>query len=187
MYSGLGIPVDVATTSDEIGRGGRLLLPGVGAFDAAISRLSDSGMLDAVSEAVLQRQRPILGVCVGMQILADSSEEGELPGLGWIPGRVERLLDRDGGPVRRLPHMGWNEVRAQSDSPLFRELGSGLFYFLHSFHFAPTPPGAYAIAASDYFGEFVSAVGRDHVFGVQFHPEKSHRWGALLLRNFAEL
>jgi glutamine amidotransferase len=187
MYSGLGIPVDVATTANEIERGGRLLLPGVGAFDAAMSRLSDSGMLEAVSEAVLQHQRPVLGVCVGMQILADSSAEGQLRGLGWIPGRVERLLDRDKGPVRRLPHMGWNEVRATSASPLLRDLGSGLFYFLHSYHFVPTPPGAYAIAESDYYGKFVSAVGREHVFGVQFHPEKSHRWGALLLRNFAEL
>lgn len=165
----------------------KLILPGVGAFDAVMGQLEDSGLLDALNRAVQVQRVPVMGICVGMQILADESEEGQRKGLGWVPGRVTRL---DVSALTRppfLPHMGWNAIRAPADSPLFKSVDQDFgFYFLHSYRFECSHPED-ELAVADYGGDFSVAVGRDNVFGVQFHPEKSHRNGVTLISNFARL
>ncbi|WGM37252.1 imidazole glycerol phosphate synthase subunit HisH [Caulobacter sp. NIBR1757] len=169
---------------DAVAKADRIVLPGVGAFAACMGNLSArDGLIDALNTAV-QRGAPFLGVCVGMQLLADSGLEfGTTPGLGWIPGQVRRLEPRD--PAAKVPHMGWNTVRPAS--PLFAGLGfAPHMYFTHSFVFDPADPGDIA-ATCDHGGPFVAAVARDNVMGVQFHPEKSQAAGQRLLANFLEL
>lgn len=180
IYRRLGVDVRRLTDPDELASADRLILPGVGAFDWAMARLGESGLREALDEAVLGRSVPVLGVCVGMQMMLESSEEGLLPGLGWIPGHVARL---DAGQGLPLPHMGWNDPRL-ADDPLFAGLDAPRFYFLHSFGAIPEAPHS-SIAEADYGGRFCCAVRRDHIAGVQFHPEKSHHWGVRLLANFA--
>jgi imidazole glycerol-phosphate synthase subunit HisH len=164
-----------------------VILPGVGAFDHAMERLEQSGMRPALDELVLGRRTPVLGVCVGMQMLAQGSDEGSRRGLGWIDGHVRAF--RSWEPARQLPvpHMGWNDVRPSAATGLFRELDADArFYFLHSFFFECARQDD-VLARSPYGADFSSAVGHDNVYGVQFHPEKSHHFGTRLLRNFAEL
>jgi glutamine amidotransferase len=160
----------------------RLILPGVGAFDWAMRRLNGSGMRDSLDEAVLHHKTPVLGVCVGMQIMADRSDEGLEPGLGWIKGEVRALatLIDDSLP---MPHMGWNEVVPVCADCILQGIEAPQFYFLHSFCMVPANQ-ANCLATSNYGGRFVSAVRNGNVFGTQFHPEKSHDWGTSLLRNF---
>ena len=169
---------------DAVSKADRIVLPGVGAFAACMGNLAArDGLIDALNIAV-KRGAPFLGVCVGMQLLADSGLEfGTTPGLGWIPGQVRRLEPRD--PAAKVPHMGWNTVRPAS--PLFAGLGfAPHMYFTHSFVFDPADPGDIA-ATCDHGGPFVAAVARDNVMGVQFHPEKSQAAGQRLLANFLEL
>jgi glutamine amidotransferase len=165
----------------------KLILPGVGAFDAVMGQLAGSGLLDPLNVAVQVQRVPVMGICVGMQILADESEEGRHKGLGWVPGRVTRL---DVSALTRppfLPHMGWNAIRAPEGSPLFDSVDQDFgFYFLHSYRFECSHPED-ELAVADYGGDFTVAVGHDNVFGVQFHPEKSHRNGVTLISNFARL
>ncbi len=149
--------------------------------------LNDSGMMATLNEQVLVNKKKVLGICVGMQILAESSEEGVLPGLGWIPGRVRRI-DASLLPVSpRLPHMGWNSVKPNSDAPLFAgvDVVHG-FYFLHSYYFDANY-GSEVTATVQYGKEIPCAVARENVFGMQFHPEKSHANGVAVFRNFAQL
>lgn len=183
MYSRMNIEVSFAKTPEDVARSERLILPGVGSFDDAMQRLDQSGLRPALEAAVLRDGKPLLGVCVGMQMLADTSEEGCLPGLGWVPGRVRRFSCA-GLP---LPHMGWNDVAPQREGGLFRGMeNDARFYFLHSFYFE-CQDEEHALARTDYGGRYASAVKRGNVHGVQFHPEKSHHWGSKLLKNFAEL
>jgi imidazole glycerol-phosphate synthase subunit HisH len=183
----LNIEALAARTATELKQATHVILPGVGAFDQAMERFDASGLRAPVSELALEKRRPLLGVCVGMQMLAHSSEEGQRPGLGWIDGRVRRLtaLDRTGD--LRLPHMGWNDVRPNPANPLFVELDhDARFYFLHSYYFECAQPADTA-AKAEYGKEFTCAVNSANVFGVQFHPEKSHHFGLRLLKNFAAL
>lgn len=180
IFRRLGVEVRRLTEPAELMMADRLILPGVGAFDWAMARLQQSGLRDALDEAVLERGVPVLGVCVGMQMMLERSEEGELAGLGWIAGHVARL---DPGAGLPLPHMGWNDIRA-GDDPLFAQLDAPRFYFLHSYGIVPAAADA-SIAEADYGARFCCAVRRDHIAGVQFHPEKSHHWGVRLLANFA--
>jgi glutamine amidotransferase len=181
VYERNGIPAVIAGTPDELRRATHLILPGVGAFDWAMERLNASGLRATVDELVIERLVPVLGVCVGMQMMADRSDEGVLPGLGWISGEVKHLSRvADKLP---LPHMGWNDVEADAD-PLFAGTAPAQFYFLHSFGVVPRTAGA-SIARASYGAHFVCAVRQEHIAGVQFHPEKSHHWGERLLLNFA--
>ncbi len=183
VYRRLNIPVSVARTRADLAGCSKLILPGVGAFDNVIQQFTGSPLRAEVEELVLRQRVPVLGICVGMQILAESSEEGTEQGLGWVAGTVRRFRD----PHRALPHMGWNDVAPSPSSALFRGLEQDArFYFLHSYYFA-CARASDMLAQTEYGGGFTCAVQREHIFGVQFHPEKSHHWGERLLKNFAEL
>jgi imidazole glycerol-phosphate synthase subunit HisH len=192
IYKRLNIPVCIAKTPDELARGEKVILPGVGAFDWAITRLNESGMRQCLDELVLRQKRPLLGICVGMQMLGRSSDEGVLNGgvlngLEWIDGHVRKFDEQSFRQKTHLPHMGWNDVTSLQSGGLFLGLETGArFYFLHSYYFAPHDT-ADVLAVTDYNGSFASSVQSGNIYGVQFHPEKSHRWGVRLLKNFAEL
>jgi len=184
----------IATTDDPelIRRADAVVLPGVGAFAACMAALAGRpGLVEAITEAVIGRGAPFLGICVGMQLLATRGLEfGQTPGLDWIAGDVRRLTPN--GPEFNVPHMGWNGLEALADHPLFLGLrdiapdGEGpLMYFTHSFAFFPDDP-ANVIAEVDHGGRFPAAVARNNIAGVQFHPEKSQAAGLRLLANFLE-
>ena len=181
--------IEAATARDVRGLAGatRIILPGVGNFDQAMHLLEESGMREELGDLVLNRRMPVLGVCVGMQMLGRSSDEGILPGLGWMAGTVHSFRSLPFAEALPLPHMGWNDVRPTSGSPLFREMETDLrFYFLHSYYFSCDRP-ADSAAVAQYGAEFTCAVHAGNIHGVQFHPEKSHHWGTRLLQNFAAL
>ncbi|WP_325065420.1 imidazole glycerol phosphate synthase subunit HisH [Parerythrobacter jejuensis] len=186
IFKRLNIPAKNATRADELAGAERIILPGVGAFDRAMERLQESGMREALDEAVIDTKVPVLGVCVGMQMMADRSEEGECAGLGWIPGQVKRFDESSFNHRTHLPHMGWNDVTPASADGLFVDLPCPRFYFLHSYHFVPESPED-ALAQSTYGIDFTCALRKGNVFGTQFHPEKSHHWGVSLLANFARI
>lgn len=187
VYSRLNIPVAVAKSANDLVNATKLILPGVGSFDHAMQELDQSGMRQPVEQLVLQNAMPVLGICVGMQMLAKFSDEGELPGLGWIDGKVKKF-DLSAMPRgTNLPHMGWNDVKPVVDGGLFKGMEQDArFYFLHSFYFE-CHQQSNVLAVTDYGGQFSCAVRRDNVYGVQFHPEKSHHFGSKLLRNFADI
>jgi imidazole glycerol-phosphate synthase subunit HisH len=187
IYQRLDIPVRVARSATDLGDSRKLILPGVGAFDWAMRRLQDSGMREGLDELVTRHGSLVLGICVGMQMMAQRSDEGVCEGLGWIAGEV-KLFDTSAFTAKtHLPHMGWNDVAPKRDTVLFRGLESDArFYFLHSYCFLPAHTQD-VLAVTDYNGSFASGVIRDNVFGVQFHPEKSHHWGVRLLKNFSDL
>lgn len=187
VYKGLNIPVTVARSAADLVGAAKIILPGVGAFDHAMERLEQSGMRAPLDDLVLRQRVPVLGICVGMQILAGSSEEGSLPGLGWIDGRVKKFDASTLLYGTRLPHMGWNDVTPRRDDPLFLGLETDAkFYFLHSYYFECTTSED-VLAVAEYGREFSCAVSSANVYGVQFHPEKSHHFGTQLLKNFAHL
>jgi glutamine amidotransferase len=169
----------------DLERGARIVLPGVGAFPEAVARLRSRGLDRALSEQVIGRGIPFLGVCLGMQLIATRGTElRDTAGLGWIDGEVSLLKTR---PGERMPHIGWNEVEPTANSPLFRGIDPGRdFYFVHRYVLQPTRDEDVA-AVTPYAGGFVSAVHRDNIFGVQFHPEKSQQMGFAVLRNFMAL
>ncbi|MDM7943743.1 MAG: imidazole glycerol phosphate synthase subunit HisH [Hydrogenophaga sp.] len=187
IYRRLDLPCQLARQSSDLAVASHIVLPGVGAFDWAMTKLNESGMREALDNAVMIQKRPVLGICVGMQMLARRSDEGSAPGLGWLNAEVKRL---DPGPEDaplQLPHMGWNDVMPRSTDGLFAGFEpSPRFYFLHSYYFSPDDP-VDALAESDYGATFTCAVRRGNVHGVQFHPEKSHAWGIQLLKNFANI
>jgi glutamine amidotransferase len=178
----VGARVLVSTNPEDLRKAERIVLPGQGAFRDCIANLRATGLVDALLEEVRQKGKPFLGICLGLQLLADVSyENGSFTGLGWLPGRVERLTVKD--PSLKLPHIGWNDVA-------FREtvLGGGLkknpiFYFDHSYHFVSEEPAS-VVAVCEYGGTFAAALQKDNMFAVQFHPEKSQQVGLRLLRNF---
>lgn len=187
MYKRLGVEIVRAKVADDLSHATKIILPGVGSFDHAMESLEASGMRQTLDRLVMDDHVPVLGICVGMQILADSSEEGARKGLGWVKGHVRSFASNTGFTSFPMPHMGWNDVAPVVDAPLFRGLEkNSRFYFLHSYYFECDDAESVS-ACSDYGFQFNCAVQNDNVFGVQFHPEKSHHWGAMLLNNFAEL
>jgi glutamine amidotransferase len=186
IYKRMNIEVAIARQAVDLRDASKLILPGVGAFDHAMELLEQSGMRAPLDELVLGKRLPVLGICVGMQILARSSDEGSRPGLGWLDAEVRHFtaLQPEG---LLIPHMGWNDVTPVPGSKLFAELtDTARFYFLHSFYFHCEREQDVA-AVSNYGSDFSSAVQAGNIYGVQFHPEKSHHFGAQLLKNFAEL
>lgn len=186
IYRRLDIPAIRVSDATSLSGCDRLILPGVGAFDWAMIRLRQSGMLDALNRRVLDDKVPVLGVCVGMQIMADQSEEGVEPGLGWIPGIVQRFEEGSFTQCTHLPHMGWDDVIPLSGSALFHAIDAPQYYFLHSYYFNPADKDC-VIGSTHYGTTFASAVRNGNIWATQFHPEKSHDSGVALLRNFSTI
>ncbi|OLU33076.1 imidazole glycerol phosphate synthase subunit HisH [Pseudomonas sp. PA27(2017)] len=185
IYKQLKIAHCITGDLGELARADRYVLPGVGAFDTTMSYLRGSGMVDLLNEQVLVNKKKVMGICVGMQILADSSEEGALPGLGWIPGKVCKIDASNLPDAPRLPHMGWNSITLKREHAIFDEVDCHRgFYFLHSYFFDAAQPDD-VITTVDYGSELVCGVMHDNVIGLQFHPEKSHSNGMAIFRNFA--
>ncbi|HSZ11997.1 MAG TPA: imidazole glycerol phosphate synthase subunit HisH [Rhizomicrobium sp.] len=181
-----GLPHEILVTADpeDVARAERIVLPGVGAFADCMSGLSSlDGMIAALNEAVIARGKPFLGICVGMQLMADVGREfGDHPGLGWIEGEVVRIAPND--PALKIPHMGWNELKVVHTHPLLADVGANAHaYFVHSFEFRAKNP-AHVLATTDYGGTINAVIGRDNLVGTQFHPEKSQAVGLALLKNF---
>lgn len=187
MLKHLGIEAQAIRSEEAIRAADRLILPGVGAFDPAMSQLVERGIIGALTHTVLERRRPILGICLGMQLLLEGSEEGALPGLGWIKGKSVRFKFDSENSRLRIPNMGWHDVTAKRSSRLFGGIAPGArYYFVHSYH-AQCADAASVAAMASYGTSFTAAVEQANVFGVQFHPEKSHRFGMALLNSFAQL
>lgn len=187
IFKRLKLPHAITRDHAELRGAGRYILPGVGAFDTTMRTLGESGLVQLLNEEVHGKGKKILGICVGMQILGDSSDEGSLRGLGWIPGHIRRI-EAAAIPERpKLPHMGWNSVRLKAPSPLFEgvDLERG-FYFLHSYCFDAADPAS-VVSTVECGIELTCGVTRGNVFGLQFHPEKSHANGVAVFRNFAAL
>jgi glutamine amidotransferase len=185
IYKKLNIECSVARSAADLCAADQLILPGVGSFDWAMKRLNESGMRDALDDQVLRARKPVLGICVGLQMMARRSDEGSMAGLGWIDAEVRRFEPDRLRSGLRLPHMGWNDVLPRPDVTIFRDLGESVrFYFLHSYYVV-TDREADTLATTDYGGSFACSAGHDNVYGVQFHPEKSHQWGVQLLKNLA--
>jgi glutamine amidotransferase len=188
VFKRMGINVQRAISPADLAGATRLVLPGVGHFDHAMQKLNNSGLRPELEAMVLGQSVPMMGVCVGMQMLAAGSDEGSLPGLNLVPGRVKAFATNPLSDGLPMPHMGWNDVQPATGSALF---AGGFddapqFYFLHSFYFDAQDKAD--VAATAHYGlNFDAVVSRGNIHGVQCHPEKSHHWGAQLLKNFAEL
>ncbi len=184
---GFAASIQVTSDPDAVSRADRIVLPGVGAFpDCRAGLLAIAGMAEALEEGVREKGKPFLGICVGMQLLAERGlEHHETPGLGWIKGTVTTIKPSD--PALKIPHMGWNNLALGRPHPVFEGLATGEngqnAYFVHSFHLVASDAQD-VIATTDYGGALTAAVGRDTVVGVQFHPEKSQTFGLRLISNF---
>jgi len=185
MLRRIGVKAIVSDDAGQIARATKLLLPGVGAFDSAINAIDNRpGLRDALEEAVMSAKVPILGICLGMQLLMERSEEGKRRGFGWIGGKARRF---PAGQGLRVPHMGWNVAHPLSNHRLLAGLGAApRYYFVHSYYIEATER-SHALMSATHGIQFDAAVARENVMGVQFHPEKSHRFGMALLSNFLSL
>ena len=191
MLLHLGHRASITSSPELVAQADRVFLPGVGAWDSAMQNLRTTGLLEALHHATEQRGVPTLGLCLGMQLLFQSGEEGTLPGLGFLRGSVTRLPDRTG---LRIPHMGWNDVAIERDHKIWDRRHKALeycdlevtsqFYFVHSFHAVCSEQ--LILGTTTHGLPFPSVVGRDNLIGAQFHPEKSHRYGMRFLANFME-
>lgn len=182
MLRHIGSPPVIASTVDEIQDATALLLPGVGAFGAAMERLDSQGFSDVIRRRALEDRIPLLGICLGMQLLSNGSEEGGAAGLGLIDADFVKFGFPPGSPLK-VPHMGWNTVSVRRDNPLIDvQSEEQRFYFVHSYYAKCREEDV--IATSIYGDEFVCAYGRENIVGVQFHPEKSHKFGMRLLEKF---
>ena len=184
MLRKIGVPAQAASTAKEIEQAEKIILPGVGAFDNGMKALNEMGFTEPIRSRV-RAGVPLLGVCLGMQMLGRGSEEGRLPGLDLIGGRCVRFDPASAADIR-IPHMGWSEPRFLRPSPLSAGLENARFYFVHSYYFVCETIED-TLATARYGVEFTAAIHRGNVWGVQFHPEKSHRFGMALLKNFAAI
>ena len=187
IYTKLKVDSFFAKQPDDLEKADKVILPGVGSFDEAITQLNNSGMKTALDKAVLIDKKPVLGICVGMQIMAHSSDEGVLQGLGWFDASVKKFNERNIFFKPKLPHMGWNETEAIQNHDILCDLDMEKgFYFLHSYYFDAHEKLDVLMKA--YYGDyFCCAVKKGNIFGFQFHPEKSHMNGISIFKNFAEL
>lgn len=189
VFNRLNIECYFASTEEELRRASKIILPGVGAFDHAMSMLNNSGLRACLDELVLEKKIPVIGICVGMQMMADSSEEGVSAGLGWIPGTVRKFTPPASANLAHfpLPHMGWNNIAPSRESVLLDCLDKEKrFYFLHSYYYQCVNESD-VVATANYSVDYACIVNRDNVYGIQCHPEKSHHNGVALLKSFANL
>jgi glutamine amidotransferase len=185
MFKKIGVESVITSDAEILNSASKYILPGVGAFDYGMNQLKRSGVIPALEREVLQNKKPILGICLGMQLLTNRSDEGTENGLGWIDAETLKFkLDTNVYPI---PHMGWNEIHAKSDEKLFVDLHQeARFYFVHSY-FVSCAKEENSAATCHYGGNFTCSIHRENIYGVQFHPEKSHKFGMRLLKNFSEL
>ena len=176
--------VNIASQPSDLSSAKKIILPGVGSFDWAKTRLDASGMVDQLNRLVLDYRVPVLGVCVGMHLMANASDEGDQNGLAWINGQVKKIPITT--PLQKVPHMGWNVVNVLTNHPIAQGLDNAQFYFLHSYEFLADNTTE-MFASSSYGKKIAAIIGRENIVGVQFHPEKSHGWGVSLLSNFLKL
>jgi len=187
IYERLSIPFKIAEHPEDVPGSEKIILPGVGAFDETISMLDKSGFRSVLDKEVLENRIPILGICVGMQILADKSEEGQLPGLGWVKGEVKKFDINLLTEKPKIPHLGWNSIKVIKPNVLFDSIDEEHgFYFLHSYYFECKSADD-TMSTTFYGNNFASSVNHENIYGVQFHPEKSHHNGINFLKNFANL
>jgi glutamine amidotransferase len=185
MLKKAGAQAIISGQTDDILKATKLLLPGMGHFDNCMQKLRASGLRPLIEKKVFEEKIPVLGICVGLQMFMHSSEEGNEPGLGWINGRTVRFKpEQMKGPVK-VPNMGWLEVNEKKASPLLAGFEEPRFYFAHSYHVVPDHTEDKLVEA-EYGYPFTAGLEKDNIVGVQFHPEKSHRFGMQLLKNFAE-
>lgn len=186
MLKKVGSDAVISSDQNAILSATKLILPGVGAFDTCAGKLQQSGLLHAINEKVLNEKTPILGVCVGFQLLMNGSEEGVLPGLGWIHGRVVKFKQERLPSTLKIPHMGWTDVKLAKSSALFENMYEDpRFYFVHSYY-PETDNDADILVNAQYGYSFVAGIEHGNILGVQFHPEKSHKFGMKLLGNFVK-
>jgi glutamine amidotransferase len=184
MLRRLGVPAEITGEPEAIARAAKILLPGVGAFDSAMHRINAAGLRAVLDRKALEERVPVMGICLGMQLLTRASEEGRLPGLGWIAGETRRFPSL---PGLKVPHMGWNAVTAVRDSPLTAGLVAGSrYYFVHSYY-VQADDACDAVLRTHYGISFDAVIAHGNLYGAQFHPEKSHRYGMAFLSNFAKL
>lgn len=187
VFKRLNIPTKIARSKKDLFDAKKLLLPGVGSFDFALGQLNASGMREKLDELVLEKKIPVIGICLGMQIMGNRSDEGKLEGLKWIDSEILKFDVNLINQRTKLPHMGWNNVNPVGNQPIFTGLDkNSIFYFLHSYYIKCNNPSE-SIALTEYGKSFTSAVNYDNIYGIQFHPEKSHLYGERLLNNFAML
>ena len=187
VYQKLSHPVKIIESINDLKGIDKLILPGVGAFDYAMEKFNNSGLKDEIIKLVLKDEVPILGICVGAQMLCSSSDEGNLPGLNWIDATVKIFLKNEDKLILQLPHMGWNDVKSVNRPKLFDGMhDESRFYFLHSYYI-DCRKSSQVVATSEYPKKFVCSVNNKNIYGVQFHPEKSHQFGVKLLDNFYRL
>lgn len=184
MLRRAGLACVISGDPETIFSASKIILPGVGAFDRAMNQLRASGLIAILNEKVLVKQTPLLGICLGMQLLTHGSEEGLLPGLGYIPARAHRFPQQSG---LKVPHMGWNRISKSQSNPLTKDLADDArFYFVHSYY-VKVEHAAHSLLKCEYGVEFDAGIARGNVFGAQFHPEKSHKFGLALLTAFGAL
>ena len=187
MLRKIGAPTIISSNTQDIEKADRLILPGVGAFDNGMANINEMGLLTVLNEKVLNDKTPVLGICLGMQLFTSRSEEGELPGLGWIAGETVRFHFDQKETDLKIPHMGWNTVKPTRKDSIFQDLSEDhRFYFVHSYHVVCKQEED-VLARSNHGYDFTSSVQKGNILGIQFHPEKSHRFGLQLLKHFAEL
>lgn len=186
MFKKVGVKAMASSDPGVIRAAEKLILPGVGAFDAAMRKFRETGLVPVVGELVMEKKIPVLGLCVGLQLMTKGSEEGQEAGLGWFDAETIRFKFDAEHAHLKIPHMGWNSVQVRREHPLVADWDpESRFYFVHSYHVVAKDLDA-VLAETEYGVTIHSVLGRDNIMGTQFHPEKSHKYGMRLLRNFAE-
>jgi len=187
IYQILDIPFSIATKPSELEDAEKIILPGVGSFDYCMNKLNKSGLKEVLNRKVIEDKTPVLGICIGLHIMASKSEEGNLPGLGWIDGYIKKFDESKLVFKPKLPHMGWNSIQVKTIPELFKGVNQEHgFYFIHSYYIEVKNKED-IMTITNYENDFVSGINRLNIYAVQFHPEKSHSNGIELLKNFSQL
>ena len=188
MFKYIGVKTQIESDPDKIKNASKILLPGVGSFDAAMRKIKENNLIEVLNEKAMIDQVPVLGICLGMQILTNKSEEGKFEGLSWIPAKSINFKSKVDKKLK-VPHMGWNTVETNRDSLLtlgFNNFDEMRYYFVHSY-FVKVDNQENSLLKTSYGVEFDSAIEKDNIYGVQFHPEKSHKFGMKLFENFSKI